>query len=130
MADFPNDNRGLFDSQQAVMAATDGDVRKADEKIRSAIEKGKGFGHFHHTGYHIACAYARMNKREEAIQWLERVAEGGFPCYPLFESDKNLDNLRQDPRFAAFMARLRQQWVRYRPLDRRPAVQRWMPPAA
>jgi TolB-like protein/DNA-binding winged helix-turn-helix (wHTH) protein/lipopolysaccharide biosynthesis regulator YciM len=114
MADFPNDNRGLFTSQQAVLAAAAGDKRSAEEKIRAAIEKGRGFGHFHHTGYHIACAYALMNEREAAVEWLEKISEEGFPCYPLFEKDKNLDNLRQDPQYAVFMSRLRQQWERYR----------------
>ena len=73
----------------------------AEEKIKSAVERGKGFGHFHHTAYHIACAYALMNKPEQAIKWLEVAAEDGFPCYPLFERDTNLDNLRQDPRFVS-----------------------------
>jgi hypothetical protein len=38
-----------------------------------------------------------MHKPDQAIKWLEMVADGGFPCYPLFEKDANLDNLRQDP---------------------------------
>jgi hypothetical protein len=62
-------------------------------------QRGKGFGHFHHTAYHIALAYAIMNKQSEAINWLESTADGGFPCYVLFETDHNLDNLRQHPRF-------------------------------
>ena len=114
LKDYPEDNRGLFTSMQAVMAAVAGRERLAEEKIKSAIERGKGFGHFHHTEYYIACAYARMNKREQAIQWLESTAAEGFPCYPLFETDPNLSNLRQEPRFVAFMAKLRQQWEYYR----------------
>jgi len=51
-----------------------------------------------------------MNKPEPAIKWLEAAAEDGFPCYPLFERDTNLDNLRQDARFVAFLAKLRLQW--------------------
>src|SRR5262245_48588726 len=34
----------------------------AESKIQTAISKGKGFGHFHHTAYLIACAYALMNQ--------------------------------------------------------------------
>lgn len=78
------------------------------------MERGKGFGHFHYMAYHIACAYAIMNKREQAIRWLESAAEDGFPCYPLFETDANLDNLRQDARFAAFLAKQRRQWEYYK----------------
>ena len=114
LRDYPEDNRGLFTSLQAIMAASAGQERTAEDKIKSAIEKGKGFGHFHHTAYHIACAYAHMNKPEQAIKWLEVAAEDGFPCYPLFERDTNLNNLRQDARFATFLAKQKQQWEYYK----------------
>ena len=116
LQDYPEDNRGLFTSLQAILAASDGQQRIAEEKIQLAIERGKGFGHFHHTAYHIALAYAIMNKQGEAINWLESTADGGFPCYVLFETDHNLDNLRQHPRFKAFMAKLKEQWQYYRTL--------------
>jgi TolB-like protein/Tfp pilus assembly protein PilF len=114
LRDYPEDNRGLFTSLQAILAASAGQERVAEDKIQSAIEKGKGFGHFHHTAYHIACAYARMNKTEQAIRWLEVAAEDGFPCYPLFEKDINLDNLRRDARFVSFLEKQRQQWEYYK----------------
>lgn len=114
LKDYPADNRGLFTSLQAMLAASDGKHREAEEKIQSAIERGKGFGHFHHSAYHIACAYAIMNKHEQSIKWLESVANDGFPCYVLFERDHNLDNLRQDARFQALLAKLKQEWERYR----------------
>ncbi len=74
LKDYPEDNRGLFTSLQAILAASDGQHQVAEEKIKLAIERGKGFGHFHHTAYHIACAYALMNQQEEAIKWLESAA--------------------------------------------------------
>jgi serine/threonine protein kinase/tetratricopeptide (TPR) repeat protein len=114
LKDYPADNRGLFTSLQAILAASAGQYREAEEKIQSAIERGKGFGHFHHTAYHIACAYAIMNRHEQAIKWLESVATDGFPCYVLFERDRNLDNLRQDARFQAWLAKLKQQWEGYK----------------
>jgi len=99
---------------QAVLAASAGQELKAENKIKLAVERGKGFGHFHHTAYHIACAYALMNKPEQAIKWLEVASEDGFPCYPLFESDSNFAKLRQDARFVTFLAKLSQQWEYYR----------------
>ncbi|HEV2827608.1 MAG TPA: tetratricopeptide repeat protein, partial [Pyrinomonadaceae bacterium] len=111
---YPEDNGGLFTSVQAVLAASDGKERVAEDKINSAVKTGKGFGHFHHTAYHIACAYALMNKPEPSIKWLEVAAEDGFPCYPLFERDTNLNNVRQDARFITLMAKLRQQWEHYK----------------
>lgn len=114
LRDYPQDNGGLFTGLQAVLAASVGQERTAQAKIKLAVERGKGFGHFHHTAYYIACAYALMNKREQAIKWLEMAAEDGFPCYPLFERDTNLDNLRQDARFVTFLAKQRQQWEYYK----------------
>ena len=112
--DYPEDSGGLFTSIEAVLAASGGHERKAEDKIKSAVKRGNGFGHFHHTAYSIACAYALMNKPEQAIKWLEIAAEDGFPCYPLFEKDLNLDSLRQDAHFVTFMTKLRQQWEYYR----------------
>ena len=114
LRDHPEDNGGLFTSVQAVLAASAGQERMAEDKIKAAVERGKGFGHFHHTAYHIACAYAVMNKPEQAIKWLEVAADDGFPCYPLFERDTNLDNVRKDARFVTLMAKLRQQWEHYK----------------
>jgi serine/threonine protein kinase/Tfp pilus assembly protein PilF len=114
LKDYPEDTGGVFTSIQAVLAASAGQERMAEDKIKLAIERGKGFGHFHHTAYHVACAYALMNKPEQAVKWLEVAADDGFPCYPLFERDANLDNLRQDARFATFLAKQRQQWEYYK----------------
>jgi TolB-like protein/Tfp pilus assembly protein PilF len=114
LKDYPEDNGGLYTSVQAVLAASAGQEHKAEEKIKLAIERGKGFGHFHHTAYHIACAYALMNKPEQAIKWLDVTADDGFPCYPLFERDANLDNLRQDARFVTFLAKQKEQWEHYK----------------
>lgn len=113
LADHPEDNRGLYTSLQAVLAASYGQNAVAEEKIQSAIKKGKGFGHFHHTAYHIACAYALMNKPEEAVHWLAVAADDGFPCYPLFEAETNLNNIRKDPRFIELMTKLRSQWEHF-----------------
>jgi serine/threonine protein kinase/Tfp pilus assembly protein PilF len=114
LRDYPEDNGGLFTSQQAVLAASAGQERRAEDKIKLAVERGKGFGHFHHTAYYIACAYALMNNPEQAIKWLEVAAGDGLPCYPLFETDPNLNNLRKDARFVTFLAKQRQQWEYYR----------------
>ncbi len=116
LRDYPEDNRGLYTSLQAVFAASDGQERRAEERIELAIKKGKGFGHFHHTAYHIACAYALMNKPEQSIKWLEAAATTGFPCYPLFERDANLNNVRNDPRFVTLLSQLKQQWETHKTL--------------
>ena len=117
LKDYPEDNRGLFTSLQAVLAASAGQNRLSGDKIKLAIERGKGFGHFHHTAYHIACAYALMKNSDQAIKWLEQAANDGFPCFPLFERDANLDNVRQDPRFGELLVKLRRQFEYYKTIS-------------
>jgi hypothetical protein len=116
LKDYPQDSGGLFTSLRAILAASAGQESKAEDEIKLAVERGKGFGHFHHTAYYIACAYALMKKPVQAIKWLEAAAEDGLPCYPLFETDTNLNNLRQDTRFVTFLAKQKEQWEHYKTL--------------
>src|SRR5437588_1743626 len=110
---YSTDEGGNVTSVKAMLQAKAGKEREAEETIQRAIDIGKGFTHFHHTTYNIASAYALLNKPEQAIKWLQFTADDGFPCYPLFENDANLNSLRKDERFIAFMAKLKQQWEHY-----------------
>ncbi len=117
LKDYPEDSGGLFTGAQALIAALAGDENTAKRKIRSAVEKGKGFGHFHHTAYNIACTYSLMNKSDQAVKWLQAAADDGFRCYPLFEGDPFLDLLRKDSRFTTLMMRLKEQWEYYKTIS-------------
>jgi serine/threonine protein kinase len=108
------DEGGNVTSVKAILLAKAGKQREAGAMIQRAIEIGKGFQHFHHTTYNIAAAYALMNKPDEALKWLQFTADDGFPCYPLFEQDASLNNIRNDERFITFMAKQRQQWEKYK----------------
>jgi hypothetical protein len=96
-----------------MMLAKAGKQRESEETIRHAIDIGRGYAHFHHTSYNIASSYALMNRPAEAMKWLQVTADEGFPCYPLFEGDANLDSLRKDARFVSFMAQQKQQWEHF-----------------
>jgi TolB-like protein/DNA-binding SARP family transcriptional activator/Tfp pilus assembly protein PilF len=114
LRDHPEDRGGVVTSTRAMMFAQAGDVARAEQDVRTAIEKGKGFGHFHHTAYNIASAYALLRQPTRAVYWLRQAAEGGWPCYPYFARDPNLNHIRGDPDFIAFMRELKAQWERYR----------------
>jgi tetratricopeptide (TPR) repeat protein len=107
------DEGGNVTSVKAMLMAKAGKTSEAEAAIQRAIEIGRGYQHFHHTTYNIASAYAILGNTDEAMKWLEYTADNGFPCYPLFEKDKNLDPLRQDPNFVSFMDKLKQQWEHY-----------------
>ena len=110
---YSTDEGGTVTSVKAMLLAKSGKDREAEETIQRAIEVGKSFGHFHHTAYNVASAYALLNKPEQAMKWLQVAADDGFPCYPLFENDPNLKSLRKDERFITFMAQMKRQWERY-----------------
>ena len=111
--DHSTDKGGMVTSVKAVMLAKAGKNSEAEATIRHAIEIGRGYAHFHHTSYNIASAYALMKEPEQAVKWLQVTADEGFPNYPLFEGDAQLDNLKKDPRFMAFMAQQKQQWEHF-----------------
>ena len=111
---YPDDEGGNVTSVKAILLVKEGKQREAEATIQRAIEIGKGFGHFHHSAYNIASAYALMKKPDEAVNWLQNAADDGFPCYPYFEIDHNLDNLRQDARFITFMSKLKERWLKYK----------------
>ncbi len=116
LREFPQDEGGSFTSLRALLLAKAGKESESEEAIRQAIEIGSGYGHFHHTAYNIASAYAAMNKPDDAVKWLEYAADNGFPNYSYFEIDPNLNNIRNHPRFTEFMARLKPQWERFKEL--------------
>ena len=114
LRDNPNDRGGLGNGVLALLYADAGQGALAQASIETAIRKGKDFGQFHHTAYDIGSAYAVMHRGDEAVHWLRAAAEDGFPCYPLFEHDSNLDHLRNDPGFLSFLAEQKKQWEYFR----------------
>jgi len=107
---YPADEGGVGHSVRAMMLAKAGARAEAKAEIATAIRLGQGFGHFHHTAYNVASAYALMGDHAQAVQWLQAAADDGFPCYPLFASDKQLDSLRNDKDFIALMRRMERDW--------------------
>ncbi len=113
---YPQDEGGSFTSVRAVLLAKASKPEEAEVAIQRAVHIGKGFGHFHHTAHNIASAYAAINKPDEAVKWLDSAADAGFPNYPYFEIDPNLNNIRKHPRFIEFMLKLKVQWEKYKAL--------------
>jgi serine/threonine protein kinase len=109
----PQDPGGLATGVRAILDAKNGDARRTEQDIQKAVALGEGYGHFHHTSYNIASAYALLHRPALAVQWLRTAIDDGLPCYPLLAHDPNLDNLRQDPGFLALVADLKAQWERW-----------------
>jgi tetratricopeptide (TPR) repeat protein len=111
MNDTPTDPGGQFASVEAMLFARAGEFTRAKEAIQNAEQRGKGYGHFHHTAYNIGCAYALMNQPRDAVRWLRTTADNGFPCYPAFQNDATLGNIRSDPGFQKFLDEQKDLWT-------------------
>jgi serine/threonine protein kinase len=57
--------------------------------------------------YKVAEAYAVLGDRASAVRVFERSIAGGFFCYPYFQSDPLLANVRGEPGFAPALERAR-----------------------
>ena len=104
---YPNEPSGALSGIEAMLLA-DSEPLKAQALIEKVANR-KAVNPSHHAAYFAASAWARMGRAGEAVQSLREAAETGFPCYPLFARDPNLDPIRQDPRFQAFLADMRKQ---------------------
>jgi tetratricopeptide (TPR) repeat protein len=111
----PEDPGRFLNLLQALLLAADGKQQESEEQIQIVVRNKSFFGHFHHTAFGIACAYARMHKTRKAMEWLERAADG-YPCYPAFQGDPNLASLQKEPGFIAFLDRVKKESDYYRAL--------------
>jgi tetratricopeptide (TPR) repeat protein len=96
----------LITSLQGVFYALTGKVKPALECMAQACASPKSFGHAHHTYYQIACILAVLERREPALEWLERSVSTGFACWPFFLKDPCLQNLRSLPQFEVLVSSL------------------------
>jgi tetratricopeptide (TPR) repeat protein len=84
-----------------------GDKQKARELLEKALsfeevrEEPKAFA------YEIALAYAALDDREKAIEWLGKSESVGNHGFNFTEVDPRLDKFRSDARFAALVQKLK-----------------------
>jgi TolB-like protein/tetratricopeptide (TPR) repeat protein len=98
---------------RALLYATLGQSGEALAHLNAAAAHPESQSHFHHAQFTIACAYARLGRKAEAVDWLRRTGENGMPNYPLFRNDPNLRSLQGDRGYEALMSRLEQQYEAY-----------------
>ncbi len=55
--------------------------------------------------YNIACLYARQNRTDEAISWLQKAVDKGFSDWSLLKSDRDLQAVRETPFYRELMER-------------------------
>ena len=104
---YPGVASGNLHGIEALLLA-ESDTRKAQALIASVRQRNAA-NPSHHSAYFAGCASARMRRTDQAVQWLREAAATGFPCYSLFARDPNLDPIRKDPQFQAFIGEMREQ---------------------
>lgn len=90
----PSNGRAWFNQGFALHAA--GSHGKAIDSYMQAIRLGYREPV---ATYNIACAYARLDQKDAALDWLDRAVKVGFEVGHYLRQDDDLDNLRSDPRF-------------------------------
>jgi tetratricopeptide (TPR) repeat protein len=94
----PTNGRGWFNFGYALHYS--GDHSKAIDAFKRAID----FGYKPPTStYNIACANAMAGNKDAAFEWLDKAAEAGFDLEGYITSDRDLESLRSDARFARFV---------------------------
>jgi len=98
----PDDARAL--QLAAVLSARVGQRERALDYVRRVLERRPDeFA----SAYNVACAYAVLEMREEALVMLDRAVSNGRGDLGWIAHDPDFDGLRADPRFDAIVGRLR-----------------------
>ena len=61
----------------------------------------------HHVAYSLGATFAQLGDAAATVEWLQRAADTGLPCFPWFERDPLLDPMRRHPAFVRLFDRLR-----------------------
>jgi eukaryotic-like serine/threonine-protein kinase len=102
-----------LDSLRAIVYARLGRREDAERTLAAVIpaaENASGLSHMHHAQFHIGAALGLLGRADEAVRWLTKAADEGYPSYPRFSKDQSLASLKGHAGFDALLARLRKDW--------------------
>lgn len=98
LKDQPNNGRAWFNLAWALHFSRE--HTRAAEAFRRAVDLGYNTPN---STYNVACAYAMLNQKDLAFEWLDRAFKAGFDSTGALSWDHDLDNLRADVRFKRFV---------------------------
>jgi tetratricopeptide (TPR) repeat protein len=97
-----NPVEGRFWDQLARAHYNAKDYRKSIPAYEKVIELG--YGDPANAAYNIACDYALLGEKEQALRWLEKAFEMKFINLQHARTDSDLESLRSDPRYQKLVA--------------------------
>jgi hypothetical protein len=78
-----------------------------------AAENPTALSHIHHAQFHVGATLATLGRKADAVRWLTKAADDGYPSYPRFSTDASLAPLNGYPAYEALLIRLRNDWSRW-----------------
>ena len=109
-------NNANLNSVYAIIHASKGNFQKAEQKMKISLDNSRDYIHAHHIYYHLGIASALINKKSEAVEWLTKATETGFPNYPLINLDPALNSLKGHPEYEALLIELKEKWEYFKTL--------------
>lgn len=97
-----NPVEGRFWEQLALAYYNAKDYRKSIPAYEKVIELGYATPAI--AAYNIACNYALLGEKEQALKWLEKAFEMNFLNLQHARADSDLESLRSDPRYQKLVA--------------------------
>jgi len=88
----------------ASFLAADGSKAQAEVLVEQALASAYMD---HHVAYSLGAAYAQLGQPAQAVAWLRKAADSGFPCYPWYARDPLLQHIHGDPAFNHLLADLK-----------------------
>ena len=82
--------------------------------IIPAAENSTGLSHIHHAQLHIGATLSLLGRKDDAVRWLTKAADEGYPSFPRFSTDPSLMSLKGYPPYEALLRRLRTHWERWK----------------
>ena len=81
--------------------------------VSPAAENPTALSHIHHAQFHIGATLGLLGRKADAVRWLTKAADEGYPSYPRFSTDQSLAPLKGYPAYEALLVRLRNDWNRW-----------------
>jgi tetratricopeptide (TPR) repeat protein len=98
----------------ALLRTLQGRHQDAQRIVAPSMTIARKNRYYHHLTYAVAQIYALQGNADETARWLEETIAWGFPCYPMFMTDKFLAPVRESPRVQEVLADLKVKWDGYR----------------
>ncbi len=89
----------------------------AERALASAVPRAvnpTGLSDIHHAQFAIGMAFALLGDTDEAVRWLTKAADEGYPSYEKFSTHVDAALLKDHSGYQALLERLRRDWERWR----------------